>query len=45
MQTNESRALYLFQSAGFDQMDANRTCNAANITENPKNLKITGIGR
>ena len=40
--TNESRALYLLQSAGLIKLDVSGTALAtvANIKENPKNLKI-----
>ena len=43
--TNESRALYLLQSAGLIKLDVSGTALAtiANITENPKNLKITEL--
>ena len=43
--TNESRALYLLQSAGLIKLDVSGTALAtvANIKENPKNLKITEL--
>lgn len=43
--TNESRALYLLQSAGLIKLDVSGTelATIANITENPKNLKITEL--
>ena len=43
--TNESRALYLLQSSGLIKLDVSGTALAtvANITENPKNLKITEL--
>ena len=44
--TNESRALYLLQSAGLIKLDVSGTelATIANIKENPKNLKITEFG-
>lgn len=43
--TNESRALYLLQSAGLIKLDVSGTelATIANIKENPKNLKITEL--
>ena len=43
--TNESRALYLLQSAGLIKLDVSGTelATVANIKENPKNLKITEL--
>ncbi|HFH1437062.1 TPA: MetQ/NlpA family ABC transporter substrate-binding protein [Streptococcus pneumoniae] len=43
--TNESRALYLLQSAGLIKLDVSGTALATvvNIKENPKNLKITEL--
>ena len=43
--TNESRALYLLQSAGLIKLDVSGTelATIANIKENPKNQKITEL--
>ncbi len=43
--TNESRALYLLQSAGLIKLDVSGTelATVANIKENPKNLKVTEL--
>ena len=43
--TNESRALYLLQSAGLIKLDVSGTelATIANIKENPKDLKITEL--
>lgn len=43
--TNESRALYLLQSAGLIKLDVSGTelATVANVKENPKNLKITEL--
>ncbi|MFC3928198.1 MetQ/NlpA family ABC transporter substrate-binding protein [Streptococcus caprae] len=43
--TNESRALYLLQSAGLIKLDVSGTelATVANISSNPKNLKITEL--
>ncbi|MCP1639795.1 MetQ/NlpA family ABC transporter substrate-binding protein [Streptococcus gallinaceus] len=43
--TNESRALYLLQSAGLIKLDVSGTelATVVNIKENPKNLKVTEL--